>query len=86
MLSYPAATPLSTRTLNHLAGLAHLRNCDTYTRLAAGFGIGVATAWRYVRQAVSLLAAGRRRPGYRHAPYRTRSVLMNLEQAGRQAP
>lgn len=81
MLSYPAAIPLSTRTLNHLTQcirahrqqrrsrwrrldpsrqallvLAHLRNGDTYTRLAAGFGIGVATAWRYVREAVELLA------------------------------
>jgi hypothetical protein len=82
VLSYPAAIPLSTRTLNHLAGLirrhrdqrrsrwrrldpgrqallalAHLRNGDTYTRLAYGFEIGVATAWRYVREAVDLLAA-----------------------------
>jgi hypothetical protein len=82
VLSYPAAIPLSTRTLNHLAGLirrhrdqrrsrwrrldpgrqallalAHLRNGDTYTRLAWGFEISVATAWRYVREAVDLLAA-----------------------------
>ena len=82
MLSYPAAIPLSTQTLNHLAGLirrhrgqrrsrwrrldpgrqallalAHLRNGDTYTRLACGFDIGVTTAWRYVREAVDLLAA-----------------------------
>ena len=82
MLSYPAAIPLSTRTLNHLAGLirrhreqrrsrwrrldparqallalAHLRNGDTYTRLAWGFKIGVSTAWRYVREAVDLLAS-----------------------------
>jgi hypothetical protein len=34
----------------------HLRNGDTYTRLACGFEIGVATAWRYVREAVTLLA------------------------------
>ena len=40
-----------------LLTLAHLRNGDTYTRLAAGFGIGVTTAWRYVRKAVDLLAA-----------------------------
>jgi hypothetical protein len=40
-----------------LLALAHLRNGDTYTRLAAGFGIGVATAWRYVREAVTLLTA-----------------------------
>ena len=82
MLSYPAAIPLSSRTLNHLAGLirrhreqrrsrwrrldpgrqallalAHLRNGDTFTRLAYGFEIGVSTAWRYVREAVDLLAA-----------------------------
>lgn len=81
MLSYPAAIPLSTRTLTRLADLirirrgqlrgrwrrldagtqallvlAHLRNGDTYTRLAAGFGIGTTTAWRYVREAVDLLA------------------------------
>ncbi|GAA3284123.1 transposase family protein [Dactylosporangium vinaceum] len=40
-----------------LLALAHLRNGDTYTRLAAGFGVGVATAWRYVQEAVALLAA-----------------------------
>jgi hypothetical protein len=82
VLSYPAAIPLSTRTLNYLAGLirrhrdqrrsrwrrldpgrqallalAHLRNGDTYTRLACGFEIGVSTAWRYVREAIDLLAA-----------------------------
>jgi transposase len=37
--------------------LAHLRNGDTYARLAAGFGIGVATVYRYVREALDLLAA-----------------------------
>ncbi|WP_238429305.1 transposase family protein [Frankia nepalensis] len=36
--------------------LAHLRNGDTYTRLAEGFGIGVATVCRYVHEAVDLLA------------------------------
>jgi hypothetical protein len=36
--------------------LAHLRNGDTYSRLAAGFGIGVATVYRYIREAVDLLA------------------------------
>ncbi|MGW3608240.1 transposase family protein [Micromonospora sp. NPDC005161] len=40
-----------------LLALAHLRNGDTYTRLAAGFEIGVATAWRYVQEAIALLAA-----------------------------
>ncbi|MFD6756578.1 transposase family protein [Micromonospora gifhornensis] len=40
-----------------LLALAHLRNGDTYTRLAAGFEIGVSTAWRYVQEAMTLLAA-----------------------------
>ncbi|BDH11489.1 hypothetical protein HOK021_26680 [Streptomyces hygroscopicus] len=69
LLSYPAAIPLCTRSLNYLAdlirthrqqrrshwrrlkpgrqallALAHLRNGDTFTRLAAGFQIGVAAA------------------------------------------
>jgi hypothetical protein len=82
LLSYPAAIPLSSRTLTRLAELlrarrdqrrarwrrldagrqallvlAHLRNGDTYARLATGFGIGTTTAWRYVREAVDLLAA-----------------------------
>jgi hypothetical protein len=40
--------------------LAHLRHGDTYARLAAGFGIGLSTTYRYVREAVGLLtAAGR---------------------------
>lgn len=37
--------------------LAHLRNGDTYTRLAAGFGIGLATVCRYIHEALDLLAA-----------------------------
>ncbi len=37
--------------------LAHLRCGDTYSRLAAGFGIGLATVCRYVHEAVRLLAA-----------------------------
>lgn len=36
--------------------LAHLRNGDTYARLAAGFHIGTSTAWRYVQEALDLLA------------------------------
>ncbi|GAA2771529.1 hypothetical protein GCM10020219_046360 [Nonomuraea dietziae] len=36
--------------------LAHLRNGDTYTRLAAGFSVGTTTAWRYVQESVELLA------------------------------
>ena len=37
--------------------LAHLRNGDTYQRLATGFGIGLATAYRYIRETTDLLAA-----------------------------
>ncbi len=40
-----------------LLALAHLRNGDTFARLAAGFRIGLATAWRYVQQALTVLAA-----------------------------
>ena len=41
MLFYRASLPLSRQTLN----------------FAAGFGIGTATAWRYVEETVALLAA-----------------------------
>ncbi|WP_442481166.1 transposase family protein [Streptomyces sanglieri] len=37
--------------------LAHLRCGDTYARLAAGFHVGIATVYRYIREAVDLLAA-----------------------------
>ncbi|HYA53068.1 MAG TPA: transposase family protein [Streptosporangiaceae bacterium] len=37
--------------------LAHLRKGEAFADLAAGFGVGTATAWRYVREAVALLAA-----------------------------
>jgi len=40
-----------------LLALAHLRCGDTYARLAAGFHIGIATAYRCIREAVDLLAA-----------------------------
>lgn len=36
--------------------LAHLRNGDSRTRLAGGFGIGATTVWRHIREAVDLLA------------------------------
>jgi hypothetical protein len=39
-----------------LMALAHLRNGDTYRRLAAGFGVGVSTVYRYLREAIDLLA------------------------------
>jgi hypothetical protein len=37
--------------------LAYLRKGETFADLAAGFGIGTATAWRYVTKTVALLAA-----------------------------
>ncbi len=40
-----------------LLTLAHLRNGHPYAQLAAGFGIGTTTAYRYVAEAVELLAA-----------------------------
>ncbi len=39
-----------------LMALAHLRNGDTYHRLAAGFRVGVSTVYRYLREAIDLLA------------------------------
>ena len=37
--------------------LAYLSKGDTFAQLAAGFGIGRTTAWRYVNETVELLAA-----------------------------
>lgn len=39
-----------------LLALAHLRCGDTYAQLAAGFGVGIATVFRYIREAVQVLA------------------------------
>jgi hypothetical protein len=90
MLFYPAALPLSRRTLTYTAGiirrhrkrigspwrklgcgrqallvLAYVRKGETFAELAAGFGVGTATAWRYVTETVALLAA--RSPRLRRA-------------------
>ncbi|MFF0747317.1 transposase family protein [Streptomyces sp. NPDC004111] len=40
-----------------LLALAHLRCGDTCAQLAAGFGIGIATVHRYIREAVEALSA-----------------------------
>lgn len=40
-----------------LMTLAYLKKGETFTQLAAGFGVGVATAWRQVNEAVTLLSA-----------------------------
>ena len=45
--------------------LAYLRKGETFAELAAGFGVGTATAWRYVTETVALLAA--RSPKLRRA-------------------
>jgi hypothetical protein len=45
--------------------LVYLRKGETFADLAAGFGVGVTTAWRYVNETVSLLAA--RAPKLRQA-------------------
>ena len=37
--------------------LAHLRKGETYQDLAVGFGVGTTTAYRYLREALSVLAA-----------------------------
>ena len=45
--------------------LAYLRKGETFADLAAGFGVGTATAWRYVTETIALLAA--RSPKLRRA-------------------
>ena len=45
--------------------LAYLRKGETFDELAAGFGVGRTTAWRYVNEVVELLAA--RAPKLRQA-------------------
>ncbi|MEU0188109.1 transposase family protein [Streptomyces sp. NPDC006207] len=40
-----------------LLTLAHLRCGDSYSRLAAAFNVGIATVYRYIREAVEVLAA-----------------------------
>jgi len=53
--------------------LACLRKGETFAGLAAGFGVGVSTAWRYVNETVSLLAA--------RAP-RLRKAVRDAKKAG----
>lgn len=37
--------------------LVHLRKGEGFAELVAGFGVGTATAWRYARETITLLAA-----------------------------
>ena len=37
--------------------LAYLKKGETFAEVAAGFGVGTTTAWRYVEETVALLAA-----------------------------
>ena len=39
-----------------MLALVHLRKGETFSEIAAGFGVGTATAWRYVTEAITLLA------------------------------
>jgi hypothetical protein len=45
--------------------LAYLRKGETFAQLAAGFAVGITTAWRYVEETIALLAA--RAPKLRQA-------------------
>jgi DDE superfamily endonuclease/Helix-turn-helix of DDE superfamily endonuclease len=45
------------RAQQALLVLAYMRKGETFAELAAGFGIGTSTAWRYVTETVGLLAA-----------------------------
>ena len=45
--------------------LVHLRKGEPFAQVAAGFGVGTATAWRYVTETAGLLAA--RAPRLRQA-------------------
>jgi len=56
-----------------LLALACLRKGETFAGLAAGFGVGTTTAWRYVTETVALLAA--------RAP-RLRKAIRDAKKAG----
>ena len=51
MLFYRAALPLSRKTLTFVSGIIRRH------RKSAGFAVGTTTAWRYVEETMTLLAA-----------------------------
>ena len=53
--------------------LAYLRKGETFADLAAGFGVGRTTAWRYVGETVALLAA---------RPPKLRQAVRDAKKAG----
>jgi hypothetical protein len=53
--------------------LVYLRKGETFAELAAGFGVGTSTAWRYVNETTALLAA--------RAP-RLRTAVRDAKRAG----
>ena len=53
--------------------LVYLRKGETFAEVAAGFGVGTSTAWRYVNETVALLAA--------RAP-RLRQAVRDAQKAG----
>ena len=56
-----------------LLALVYLRKGETFAEVAAGFGVGTSTAWRYVNETVALLAA--------RAP-RLRQAVRDAQKAG----
>lgn len=60
MLVYPSSIDLSSHSLRYLSGgpsAAAATASRSPAQLAAGFGIGIATVFRYIREAVEVLAA-----------------------------
>jgi hypothetical protein len=59
-----------------LLALAHLRCGDPYAQLAAGFEIGIATVYRYIREAVDVLAAQARTLAEAMTTVRTKAYVI----------
>lgn len=68
-----------------LLALAHLRNGGIYRRLAEGFHIGLSTVYRYLREAIDLLAT-RAIPLHRAVYLAARLVYVILDRLPRRRP